>query len=355
MLQDVALNVPPAPYPHSRILVVDDELASVELLTSVLDRGGYKNVAPLSEPTFLCEAVSGFEPDLIIMSPSGPEPDGLRLLRELGRACLEDHPVMVVSSVDGLDTKRAALALGAREFVLRPFEAIEFLVKVRNLINARRALSKAQRITAQLVDRLGEVQLQAEQAQIEMLARIARIIDHSDDALSQHTWRVAKMSGDVAAELGLPQETVDNIRRAARLHDLGKVVVSESVLSRPGPLNEDEIALVRAHPSVGALVLSGGTSPLVQMAEHIALSHHERWDGTGYPHGLVGEDTPIEARIVAVCDAFDAMTNDRPYRTALPREQALQELRAGAGTQFDPQVVEAFIRRQAFKSGAARA
>lgn len=355
MRQAVVLDLPPVLYPNSRILVIDDEPASVELLTSVLGRAGYRNVAPLTEPDFASEAISGFEPDLVIMSPSAPGPEGMRALSRLGPACLEDHPVLIVSSLPSIETKRAALALGASEYMMRPFEAIEFLVKVGNLINVRRRLRKAQRVSAQLADRLGEVQLQAEQAQIEMLARIARIIDHSDDTLSQHTWRVAKMSGDVAAEMGLPQDTIDNIRRAARLHDLGKVVVSDRVLGRAGPLNEDETALIRAHPSVGALVLSGGTSPLVQMAERIALSHHERWDGSGYPNGLAGEEIPIEARIVAVCDAFDAMTNDRPYRTALSDDEGLQELRAGAGTQFDPQVVDAFIRRQAFASSITEA
>lgn len=152
------------------------------------------------------------------------------------------------------------------------------------------------------------------------------------------------MAGEIAIEMGLPQADVDNIRRAARLHDLGKVVVSDSILTSTEPLSEDEISLIRAHPSIGALILSGGTSPLIRMAERIARSHHERWDGKGYPDGLSGEAIPVEARIVAVSDAFDAMTNNRAYRLALSEEEALSEIRSGSGTQFDPDVVNAFFR-----------
>lgn len=251
--------------------------------------------------------------------------------------------MLAVSSVSSLETRQRALSLGASDFMARPFDASEALVRVGSLIRTRRALRRARGVAEQLTSRLNEVEEQAEQAQIEMLARMARIIDHSDGALSQHTWRVARLAGDIAFEMGLPQGDVDDIRRAARLHDLGKVVVSDSILTSTEPLTDDEVGLIRAHPTIGALILSGGTSPLVRMAERIARSHHERWDGKGYPDGLMGESIPIEARIVAVSDAFDAMTNNRAYRLALSEDEAISEIRAGAGTQFDPNVVTAFF------------
>lgn len=340
-------GVPKAAFPHSRILIVDDQEINIELLTQVLNRGGYRNVAPLHDAAYVTEAVAGFEPDLIVMDLLMPRTDGFAALEALGGARAETAPVLMVSSADTVQMQRRAMALGASDFLARPFDASEILARVGNLIRSSRALKRARCQTAHLMSQLAEAREQAELAQIEMLARMARLIDHSDDALSGHTWRVARMAGDIAAELGLPVREVENIRRAARLHDLGKVVVSDSILASTEPLTEAEMSLIRAHPRIGALILGGGTSPLVQMAERIALSHHERWDGNGYPQGLSGAAIPIEARIVAVADAFDAMTSNRPYRLALTVNEALREVRAGAGTQFDPVVVDAFLRAAA--------
>lgn len=339
-----AVEIPKAKFPHSRILVVADERVTNDLLSQVLRRGGYKNIAPLQDPTYAAEAVNGFDPDLIILDLVTPRGEAFETLRELARSRSDESPMMVVSSSDSLETKHRVMALGASEFVTKPFEASDILLRVDGLIRTNRALKKARSVATQLQDKLAEALDQTERAQIEMLARMARLIDHSDEELSQHTWRVARLAGDLAAEMGLSAQVVDDLRRAARLHDLGKVVVSDTILSSTKPLTDQEIELIRAHPSVGALILSGGTSPLMQMAERIAQSHHERWDGKGYPQGLKGAEIPIEARIVAVSDAFDAMTNTRPYRLALSHAEAVEEIQAGSGTQFDPSVVEAFLR-----------
>lgn len=341
-LEQVAL--PKAKFPHSRILVVDDERVSTDLLSQVLKRGGYRNVAPLRDPEYVPEAVRGFDPDLIILDLKPPLRNGFQALDELGRARLEESPVMVVSSSDALEAKQKALSLGASEFLTKPFEAGDVLLRVDNLIRTKKALKKARRMSIQLKEELAATLDELERAQIEMLARMARFIDHSDEELSQHTWRVARLAGYIAAEYGLSSIEVDNIRRAARLHDVGKVVVSDAILSSTKPLTDKEMELIRAHPSVGAMILSGGTSPLLEMAERIAHSHHERWDGKGYPQGLKGTEIPIEARIVAVSDAYDAMTNTRPYRLTLSPAEAIREIKAGSGTQFDPGVVEAFLR-----------
>jgi len=344
MGQTRATGIPRAKFPHSRILIVDHERVTSDLLAQVLQRGGYKNIAPLQDPAYAEEAVRGFDPDLIILDLVTPRGEDFETLRQLARSRPDKSTMMVVSTVDSLETKHRALALGANEFVPKPFEASDILLRVDGLIRSGRALKKAHTALAQMQGRLAEALDEAERAQIEMLARMARLIDHCDEELSQHTYRVARLAGDIAAEMGHATQFVNDIRRAARLHDLGKVVVSDTILSSAKPLTDQEIELIRAHPSVGAMILSGGTSPLMQMAERIAHSHHERWDGKGYPQNLKGEDIPIEARIVAVADAFDAMTNTRPYRLALTAEEALDEIKAGSGTQFDPSVVEAFLR-----------
>lgn len=344
MMQPQTQRIPKARYPHSRILLVDHDQARKDGLMRVLTLGGYKNVAPLIEPDYIQEAVSGFNPDLIILDMVRPDAKSLERLRSLGRSRLDESPVMVVADDATLKAKSAALAMGVSDFLAKPFDACEALVRVGNLIRIKSEIKRAKMQSAHFSRRLEETVEAAEQAQIEMLARMARIIDHADDDLSQHTWRVARLAGEIAAEMGLPADDVNNIRRAARLHDLGKVVVSDAILLSTRALTDEERELMRAHASVGAMILSGGTSPLMQLAERIAKSHHERWDGKGYPEGLSGASIPLEARIVAVSDAFDAMTNTRPYRLALTVDEALREIRAGTGTQFDPAVVEAFFR-----------
>lgn len=323
--------------------MVDDDRATADMLSQVLREGGYRNIAPLQEPVYVPEAVQGFDPDLIILDLAPPVQLGLGALAALGPSRLEESPVMVLSSSDALETKQRAMALGVSEFIPMPFYAHDILLRVGKLIRTRRTLKTLRNVAVQLQEELAAALHEAERAQIEMLARMARLIDHSDDGLSQHTWRVARLAGYIAEEYGLPGTQVDDIRRAARLHDLGKVVVSDAILASTKPLTEQEIELIRAHPTVGAMILKGGTSALVRMAERIAHSHHERWDGSGYPQGLKGNEIPIEARIVAVADAYDAMTHTRPYRLALLPSEATTEIESGAGTQFDPAVVEAFM------------
>jgi putative two-component system response regulator len=180
--------------------------------------------------------------------------------------------------------------------------------------------------------------------QLEVLERLAVASEFRDDDTGQHTQRVGELAARLAQMLELPAEQVDVLRRAAPLHDVGKIAIPDAVLLKPGRLTPDEYAIMKTHTLVGARILSGGRSPLVQMAERIAHSHHERWDGGGYPEGLAGEQIPLEARIVAVVDVFDALSSDRPYRPAWPRDRVLAEIAQGVGTHFDPRVARAFLR-----------
>lgn len=183
-----------------------------------------------------------------------------------------------------------------------------------------------------------------EQAQMEIVSRLARAAEYRDDETGEHTWRVGCNSAAIARALGWPAGDVQLLYSAARLHDVGKIGLRDSILLKPDELSSDEFELVRAHTAIGANILSGGSSRLLRMAEEIALSHHERWDGNGYPRGLAGNDIPLTARIVAVADVFDALIHERPYKRAWSVEEALAEIRIQSGRQFDPEVVDAFFR-----------
>ncbi|BDP43368.1 hypothetical protein DAETH_33370 (plasmid) [Deinococcus aetherius] len=183
-----------------------------------------------------------------------------------------------------------------------------------------------------------------EQAQVEIVTRLAVAAEYRDDLTGEHTQRVGHVSALIAQELGLPHEDVALLRIAARLHDVGKIGIPDAILLKPGKFTPEEFERMKAHTLIGARILSGGHSRLLRMAEEIAESHHERWDGTGYPYGRAGASIPITGRIVSVADVFDALTSERPYKRAWPYEEALAELRRNAGIQFDPEVVEAGVR-----------
>src|SRR5256885_8824268 len=177
----------------------------------------------------------------------------------------------------------------------------------------------------------------------EALRRLALAAEYRDDASSQHTERVGATSAAIAVQLGLAPAEVELLREAAPLHDVGKLAIPDAILLRPGKLTVEEYELVKTHAELGARLLSGSSSPVLQMAAVIAASHHERWDGNGYPEGLAGEEIPLVGRVVAVADVYDALTHDRPYKSLWPVEQAIAEIRRAAGSQFDPRVVDAFL------------
>jgi putative nucleotidyltransferase with HDIG domain len=207
----------------------------------------------------------------------------------------------------------------------------------------------AEVLEAKVAERTREL----EAARAETLQRLALAAEYRDDDTSQHTERVGATAAQIASELGLDSEQVELVREAAPLHDVGKLAIPDTILLKPGRLTQAEYEVMKTHAMLGARLLSGSSSPVLQMGAVIAASHHERWDGAGYPAGLAGEAIPLVGRIVAVADVFDALTHDRPYKSLWPVEQAIAELRRGAGSQFDPRVVDAFLTIQAAAPAAS--
>jgi PAS domain S-box-containing protein len=197
----------------------------------------------------------------------------------------------------------------------------------------------ARLLEAKVAERTSEL----DDARTELLQRLAVAAEYRDDDTFQHTERVGNEAAQIAAPLGLDSGQIELLREAAPLHDVGKLAISDSILLKPGKLTVEEFEIMKTHAAAGARVLSGSSSPVLQMATVIAATHHERWDGNGYPAGLAGEAIPLVGRVVAVADVFDALTHDRPYKSAWPLEEAIAEIRRGAGTQFDPQVAAAFL------------
>ena len=234
------------------------------------------------------------------------------------------------------DTKRRALAGGVRDFLTKPFDATEVLLRVENLLETRSLYTT-------LEQRVAERTRELEDAHVEILQRLAAAAEFRGDETGEHTQRVGRLAALIAEQMGLPAATVDNIRRGAPLHDVGTIGIPDSIMLKQAALTQDEQRIMRTHVTIGARMLAGGRSALVQMAERIALSHHERWDGKGYPDRLAGERIPVEARVVAVADFFDALTHKRPYRPAFPLQKTFAMIGDESGGHFDPVVVTALL------------
>ena len=253
-------------------------------------------------------------------------------------------PVLVLTADIAPDTKRRALSLGARDFLTKPIDVPEVLLRVRNLLQTRYLRLELERNNNLLHERVLLRTHELEDAKLEMLDRLALAAEYRDDATGQHAGRIGRTSELLALELGIDPAEAMLIGHAARLHDIGKIGISDELLLKPGKYTDDEFTAMKLHPSIGARILSGSNNELLMMAEQIALTHHERWDGDGYPCGLAGDAIPLSGRIVTVADVFDALTHQRPYKDPWPVAVAVREILADAGTKFDPQVTEAFAR-----------
>lgn len=324
------------------ILAVDDQRLNVLLLREILERAGYTSVETATDPRRLAAGFAGPRPDLVLMDLHMPGVDGFALLEQLTASDGGGVPVIVLTADVTEETKRQALSMGARDFLTKPFDQVELLLRVRNVLQVEHLQQRLHEHNMTLEDRVAERTHDLEEARLEMLDRLALAAEYRDDGTQEHAWRIGRTSGMVARGLGLSEDQIELIRRASSLHDIGKIGIPDAILLKPGRLTAAEFAHVKHHTSIGARILSGGRCPVLGLAHVIALTHHERWDGAGYPQGLKGDEIPIEGRIVAVADVFDALVHDRPYKPAWSVEDAVAEVLDQAGRQFDPRMVESF-------------
>jgi cyclic di-GMP phosphodiesterase len=315
------------------ILVADDDAANRSLLRALLERAGYA-VALAADGTAALAAARRQPPDLALLDIEMPGPDGIaltRLLRDAPPTAIV--PIILVTGRGEVADKVAGLDAGATDFVTKPFDRTELLARVRASVRMKQA-----------VDRL-----EATQA---VLVALANAVEAKDPTTEHHCNRLAGRAVALARLSGAPDEEIEAIGYGAALHDVGKIGVPEAILRKPGPLTETEWVEMRRHPITGATIVA--PLRLGRLVAPIVRAHHERWDGAGYPDGLRGPEIPLGSRIVTIVDSFDAITHDRPYRPGRPVEQALAELRAEAGGQFDPDLTALFLEHyEEFERGVA--
>ena len=329
----------------ARILIIDDHEPNVDALTRILHRAGFTGIQGTTRPADGVTLVREWSPDLILLDLHMPVLDGFGVLDAI-RPQLTDGrylPVLMLTADSSDETKRRALSGGVKDFLTKPFDATEALLRIENLLETRFLYAKLREQNQLLEERVSDRTRELEQAQFEILQRLAAASEFRDDDTGQHTQRVGHLAALIAGELGVPLAQAELIRRAAPLHDVGKIGIPDKILLKAGRLTVAERRVMQTHTTIGASMLAGGHSLLVKTAEIIARSHHERWDGKGYPAGSAGEAIAIEARVVAVADFFDALTHDRPYRKAWSVEKTITAIRAEHGLHFDPRVVDALF------------
>lgn len=331
-----------------RIFLIDDSRSMIAAMQQAIASLDDVEVIAFLEPVKALDGLAEEMPDLILVDYSMPGMSGIDVIRQV-RATPETAsvPVIMVTSNSETGLKMAAMEAGATEFLSKPFDQSELKIRVSNLLRIRAEQRKLALQAQELQRKFDEAMARVERREEEIIWRLSRAIGCRDGETGQHLDRVAVIARMIAEELGFDERQAREIFLASPLHDVGKLAVKDAILLKPGRLTPDEFTEMKKHTEFGQEILKNSSSDLIRTAERIAASHHEKWDGTGYPRGLKGAEIPIEARIVAVADVFDALCSERPYKQAWPLQKALQEIMNNSGKHFDPSCVAAFARRWA--------
>ncbi len=341
---------------RKHVLIVDDDEPSRMLLKAMVESLGHE--ATVAHDGIEALAQLKLDVDLVLLDVRLPGMDGYevaRLIRE--HPVTSDLPIIMVTVLESRQDRLRAVEAGANDFIAKPFDKTELRVRTTSLLKmkeAQDALKRhrmdledtvARRTAAlrQALDETATAQRMAHRAQLDTVERLAIAAEFKDKITALHIRRIGEYSAVLAAGLKLPPGEVELMEHASRMHDVGKIGIPDAILQKPADLDRQEWVVMRRHTMIGGRILAKSSSKVLQAGRTIALSHHERWDGSGYPNGLAGEEIPLGGRICAVADVFDAMTNERPYKKAFPNEEAYDVLRGGRGTQFDPEVVDVFF------------
>lgn len=353
---------------HAKIAIIDDEKLNILAVRKHLQKAGYANFVTTDDSTKALDLLRTERPDVLLLDILMPQVSGLDILHVMQHdAALQSIPVLIMTATSEIEVKRICLDLGASDFLAKPLDPTDLAPRVRNTLASKMAQDRLTAHAAHLESEVRRRTAELTASREEIVHCLARAAELRDDDTGHHVLRVGKYVGVIASELGFDENQIEVIELAAQLHDMGKIAIPDAILHKPGklddrereqmkkhcafaremlqPLADDEKHVLKRHTSKGSEMLRVSSSPLLMLASKIAQTHHEWWDGSGYPLGLKGEDIPIEGRMTAVADVFDALSSERPYKKAFPREKCFEILQEDSGTHFDPRVLDAFFNR----------
>lgn len=327
----------------AKILIVDDETDNVSVLERILKIEGYTNLQSTTDSRDVKTIYQDFLPDLVLLDLGMPHMDGFEVMGLLKEINKGTHlPILVLTALQDDDILLKALDSGAQDFINKPFDLPEVLARIRNMLEVRLLQKELKKQNEVLEEKVCERTKELNETRLEIIRRLTMAAEYRDNETGQHIIRMSKMCALLGKTIGMNESQYDLLLNASPMHDIGKIGIPDRVLLKPGKLDPEEWEIMKTHTVIGAELLSGHSSELMEMARIIALTHHEKWNGTGYPEGLKGEEIPLVGRICAVCDVFDALTSDRPYKKAWSIEDSLSEIYKNSGKDFDPKLVEAF-------------
>lgn len=328
----------------NRIAIIDDLAINLTLLTALVSKLGDCESIVFQESRKGLAWCSENPSDLIIVDYMMPAMDGIEFISRLRAvAGREEVPILMITANDDREVRYEALQSGATDFLTKPVDRIEFSARVRNMLALGASRKKLADKAAWLAEEVEKATAAIHDREQELSFRMSRAAEFRDPETGTHIQRMAHYSHLIAGRLGLSDEDRQLILQAAPMHDVGKIAIPDFILLKPAALTPEEFAVMKTHAALGFELLKGSESKILQSAASIALTHHEKYDGSGYPFGVIGEAIPLFGRIVAVADVFDALTSERPYKRAWPIERAATCLREGAGGHFDPACVDALI------------
>jgi putative two-component system response regulator len=353
----------------SKILIVDDEPINVKLARKYLSLEGYQNFILTTDSREVMALVNQQEPDLLLLDVMMPHVSGLDILASIRSSDRWRHlPVIILTAASDQNTKRRAIELGVSDFLGKPVDPTELVPRIRNVLLVKQHYDHLQKYSEELEAEVLRRTAELARSRQEVIHCLARAAEFRDDDTGRHVLRVGRFARLIGEELGWKGEQLEMLEQAAQLHDIGKIGIPDSILLKPGKLAPEEMEIMqkhsafgkkitqslphheanilRGHAELGSRLLQSTESPILALAATIAISHHEKWDGSGYPLGLAGEDIPAAGRITAVADVFDALSSKRPYKPPFPLEKCFQLLEEGRGRHFDPVVLDAFFKRR---------
>lgn len=352
----------------ARILIVDDKVENVRLLEMMLSFAGYTNVQSTTDAREVEGLYRDNDFDIILLDIRMPHMDGFQVMEKLNAMVKGDYlPILVLTAQNDMDVRLKALDAGARDFVNKPFDKREVLNRIFNMLAVRllytERMQQNEILEAKVKERTIELQQrnnELESTRLEIIRRLGRAGEYRDNETGMHVIRMSRACQMLALAAGLSEQHAEMILQASPMHDVGKIGVPDAILLKPGKLDPDEWKIMRSHVEIGGEIIGDQDIPLIRMARAIALAHHEKWDGSGYPNGLKGEEIPIEARIAAICDVFDALTSARPYKEPWTVERSVALISEESGRHFDPRLAGLFLElvpevvalREKFPDGA---
>jgi len=334
----------PEEFRQASVVVVDDNPANVALLGKLLRNEGYENVTGFTDPRLVQSHYEKNRVDIVLLDIRMPHMDGFEVMAALKSVALDDYlPILVLTAQTDIETRHRALAEGAKDFLNKPFEHAEALNRIYNILDVRLMHNKIRDHNAELEKKVHARTREIEETRLDVIRRLGRAAEYRDNETGFHVIRMSKYCECLALAAGMSEHDATVLLNASPMHDVGKIGIPDAVLLKPGKLDPDEWEIMKSHSSIGGEILSEGDSELMHVARTVALTHHENWDGTGYPEGLKGEEIPLAGRIASICDVFDALLSDRPYKKAWTVEEAAEFMRQESARKFDPELLKLFF------------